>query len=294
MAKDGERPGYRNEVISVMPKNIRVILALFLILLWLWFQSISLKEGRCQNMPLQTSSYSNITLTILYNNIPSAQGLSTAWGFSCMVQGMEKTILFDTGGDGEILLSNMKRMNVDPGQIDMVFLSHIHWDHTGGLSEFLRENSEVTVYLLESFPAEFEDAIKREGAKTVAVREPVQIMTGVYSTGEMGTGIKEQSMILKTEKGLIVVTGCAHPGIVSIVRHSKNWLKDKIYLVLGGFHLMGYSDGQVENIVRQLKEIGIQKVAPSHCTGEAAMRSFKVSWGEDSLDGGCGAVITVP
>jgi 7,8-dihydropterin-6-yl-methyl-4-(beta-D-ribofuranosyl)aminobenzene 5'-phosphate synthase len=245
-------------------------------------------------MPVQTSSYSNITLTVLYNNIPSAQGLSTAWGFSCMVQGMEKTILFDTGGDGEILLSNMKRMNVDPGQVDVVFLSHIHWDHTGGLSEFLKANSEVTVYLLESFPTEFEDAIKREGAKTVAVREPVQIIKGVYSTGEMGADIKEQSMILKTEKGLIVVTGCAHPGIVSIVRHSKNWLRDKIYLVLGGFHLMGYSDGQVENIIRELKEMGVEKVAPSHCTGEAAMRSFEVSWGENILDGGCGAVMTLP
>ncbi|HHE48055.1 MAG TPA: MBL fold metallo-hydrolase, partial [Candidatus Acetothermia bacterium] len=94
-------------------------------------------------------------LTILYDNYPFCPGLRTAWGFSCLVELGEQTILFDTGGSADILLSNMRALGIDPGRIQKVVLSHIHGDHVGGLFGLLEENNAVTVYLPACFPKEF-------------------------------------------------------------------------------------------------------------------------------------------
>lgn len=240
------------------------------------------------------AGHNGIKLTILFNNVPYDKHLTTAWGFSCLIQTPEKTILFDTGGDGDILLSNMKRLAIDPKKITSIVLSHIHGDHTGGLWRLLEENNNVTVYLPESFPERFKDEVKEMGARVVPVYKPIEIYKGVYSNGEMGVSIKEQSLVLRTGKGLVVVTGCAHPGIVAMVRHVKDWLKDRIYLVLGGFHLMGYSNDHIEKVIKELKGMRVEKIAPSHCTGQSAIYLFRKAWGEDFIDGGCGAVISVP
>ncbi len=235
-----------------------------------------------------------IKLTILFNNVAYDNNLTTAWGFSCLIQTPEKTILLDTGGDGDILLSNMRKLAIDPREITSVVLSHIDGDHTGGLWSFLEENNNVTVYLPESFPERFKNEMKEAGARVVPVYKPTEIYKDVYSSGEMGVSIKEQSLVLRTGKGLIVVTGCAHPGIVAMVRHVKDWLKDRIYLVLGGFHLMGHSDDQVKRVIKELKKMGVEKIAPSHCTGQSAIYLFRKAWGKDFIDGGCGAMLSIP
>lgn len=76
--------------------------------------------------------------------------------FSCLIEGLDKTILFDTGGNGDILLANMQRLGLDPEDVDAVVLSHIDADHTGGLGAFLARNPDVTVYMPESLPASFQ------------------------------------------------------------------------------------------------------------------------------------------
>jgi 7,8-dihydropterin-6-yl-methyl-4-(beta-D-ribofuranosyl)aminobenzene 5'-phosphate synthase len=245
-------------------------------------------------LTFSAATYSDLRVTILFNNVPCDQRLTTGWGFSCVVHGMGKTILFDTGGEGNVLLSNMEQLKISPQEIDLVVLSHVHGDHTGGLESFLHRNAHVTVYLPGSFPHRFKDDIKSKGAKVVSVDEPMEICRGVYSSGEMGHGIREQCLILKTREGLVIITGCAHPGIVRMVKHAKEWLKDEIYLVIGGFHLMGHDEREVKAIIAELRQIGVKKTAPSHCTGEAAIGLFKKAWRQDFLDSGCGAVITIP
>ncbi len=230
-------------------------------------------------------------ITVIFNNIPYAPELKTGWGFSCLVEGFGQTILFDTGVDGEILLANMKHLGVDPEVIDVVVLSHIHADHTGGLEAFLRKNANVTVYLLRSFPHAFQQQIKRLGADVIAVKGSMRLFDNVYSTGEMGKGIKEQALILNTSKGLVVITGCAHPGIENIVRKAKQYLKKDIYLIMGGFHLIGAGSSEIKKCIQNLRALDIKKVAPSHCTGEAAIDRFREVWGDDFLPGGCGAII---
>jgi len=235
-----------------------------------------------------------LTLTVIFNNIPFEAHLTISWGFSCLIEGIDQTILFDTGGEGKILLSNMGLMDIDPKSIDMVFLSHIHADHTGGLEDFLKKNHDITVCLPESFPTSFQQAITETGARIRAMDDFTRLFDSVYSSGEMGDWIKEQALILKTSNGLVIITGCAHPGIVNVVREARDRCNDNVYLLMGGFHLGGMTSEQIQEVIRALKKLGVKKVAPSHCTGERAMSMFRDAWGENFLQGGTGAMIEVP
>jgi 7,8-dihydropterin-6-yl-methyl-4-(beta-D-ribofuranosyl)aminobenzene 5'-phosphate synthase len=235
----------------------------------------------------------SLTLTVVYDNNPFDKRLKLAWGFSCLVKGREKTILFDTGGDGEILLSNMGKLGIDPAEIELVILSHIHQDHVGGLARFLDVNPKVEVWLPKSFPSGFKGRIEDYGAKYREVTGPIKICEGVYSTGEIGTWIKEQSLILKTDKGLLVITGCAHPGIVEIVAQAKEQLKEKVYLVLGGFHLGGYSDQEIRGLIEYFRNLGVERVGPCHCSGDRARVLFREEYGENFVEIGVGKQILI-
>ena len=173
-------------------------------------------------------------ITILYNN-ETNQDLKSGWGFSCLIEKKEK-ILFDTGDSGSKLMYNMRKLNIEPEDIDKIVLSHKHWDHIGGLRELLKVNNKPEVFYPESFS------------------KPVEICPGVYSTGALGTCIKEQSLVISTARGNIVVTGCAHPGLENILERAKRL--GKIYGVLGGFHEFSK--------LQRLQ--GIQLIAPCHCT----------------------------
>lgn len=234
-----------------------------------------------------------ITITILYDNYVFGEGLEADWGFSCIIEGTEKTILFDTGTKSDILFRNINKLKVNPEGVELVAISHNHGDHTGGLFSFLKENNEVTVYLPASFPDEFFRRVEKAGSKAVAVDKPVEICKDVTLTGEMGDRIKEQSLILNTNKGLVVITGCAHPGILKIVKKAKEILNKKIYLVFGGFHLLQKSEGEVKKIINQFKDMGVLQVGPTHCTGDQAIELFKEAYGENFVQMGVGRVIKI-
>ena len=234
-----------------------------------------------------------LTITIVYNNVSYDSKLTTAWGISCFIEGLEKAILFDTGGNGSILLANMEKIGIDPKEVGIVYLSHIHEDHTGGLWSFLQENDQVIVYVPESFPKGYKDRVKAATEDVIPVREQMKICEDAWSTGEMGAGVKEQSLIINTEKGLVIITGCAHPGIVNIARQAKNMFAEEIFLLVGGFHLMSYNEEQINDIVKQLKQLGVKNVAPSHCTGDKAIGIFREKWGKNFLNSGCGAKIRI-
>ena len=244
-----------------------------------------------ENTP--TTAAKDLSIIVSYDNNPYKERLTTAWGFSCVIRGTEKTILFDTGGDGSILVTNLEELGINPKEIDLVVLSHIHGDHVGGLPSFLEKNPEVVVYLPKSFPKGFKDGVKEYGAKVVEVQESLKICEEVYSTGELGTWIKEQSLVIHTEKGLILITGCAHPGIVKIVNQAKDLVKNDVLLVMGGFHLGGESKGEIEKIVSSFRKLGVSYVGPCHCSGDAARQLFKEEYGENFINIGVGRVVTM-
>ena len=230
----------------------------------------------------------DLNLTIIYDNNPYNSELETRWGFSCLIEGIEKTILFDVGGEGSVLLSNIEKLDINPNIVNMVVLSHVHYDHVGGLPDFLRKNSNVTVYMPRSLPQSIKDEVKNADAKLVQVHDFIKICKNVYSTGELGSFLKEQSLIIKTSKGLVIITGCAHPGIVSIIKKAKKELKTDVYLVVGGFHLCWMNTWQIKGIISSVKEEGVKKVAPSHCSGDLARKLFAKVYGKDFILVGVG------
>jgi len=240
-------------------------------------------------------NFKDSTITILYDNNRFDPRLKTEWGFSCLVRGLGKTILFDTGGDGAALLFNMRQLGIEPAEVDAVVLSHIHGDHTGGLGGFLEKNSHVVVYLPGSFPGNFKKAVMSLGARVEEVLEAKELFPGAYTTGELGGGIREQALALKTTEGLVVITGCAHPGIVSMVRKAREITgEDRVYLVIGGFHLGGEPPSRIESIAKEFRLLSVQKVAPCHCSGDGTRKVFRQRFGADYIESGVGKIITLP
>jgi 7,8-dihydropterin-6-yl-methyl-4-(beta-D-ribofuranosyl)aminobenzene 5'-phosphate synthase len=233
-----------------------------------------------------------LTITIVYDNNEYDERLKTAGGFSCLVERGDLTLLFDTGGDVPTLLSNMEVLELDPRDIDIIVLSHIHGDHVGGLTGILGVNQDTAVYLPRSFPASFKEQVKPH-ARVVEVHEPMEIAEGIYTTGELGAGIIEQSLVLVTGRGLVVITGCAHPGLVNIVAKAKEITGEEVYLVMGGFHLGGASQAAIEGIVEDFRELGVQKVAPCHCSGDLARSIFEREYGEDFIRVGIGSRLEI-
>jgi 7,8-dihydropterin-6-yl-methyl-4-(beta-D-ribofuranosyl)aminobenzene 5'-phosphate synthase len=232
-----------------------------------------------------------LTMITLYDNYQHDPDLKTGWGFSCLVRVKDKNILFDTGSDSPTLLGNMNALNIDPKEIDIIVLSHIHRDHTGGLFGILKENSDLTIYLPESFPQDFKKGVESYQAKVMEVDDSATIYENVITTGELGTSTKEQSLMVKTDKGLAVITGCAHPGIVEILREARMMTGEDIYLVLGGFHLAELSDSELKEIIRSFRELGVKKVAPCHCSGDRTRELFKEEYKEDYISNGVGKII---
>jgi 7,8-dihydropterin-6-yl-methyl-4-(beta-D-ribofuranosyl)aminobenzene 5'-phosphate synthase len=219
----------------------------------------------------------NLTISVVYDNQEYDPKFRLGFGFSGIVKYKDRYLLFDTGGDSPTLLENMETLGIKPSQISSVVLSHIHGDHTGGLLGFLEKNSNVNVYVPASFPSSFKDEIKSTGASLTEVDEPAKISNNIYSTGELGTFIKEQSLIIDSDKGLIVITGCAHPGIVEIIKKAKEQHNKSVYLA----------------IVKEFRKLGVEKVAPSHCTGEPAIHAFTEEYGDNFIKSGVGRIIKI-
>lgn len=254
--------------------------ALFLVTFWFGAEECyAAKKGEKMDGPI---------ITVVFDNNPYKKGLETGWGFSCLIEGMEKTVLFDTGADGSILLDNMEKLGIDPEIVDTLVLSHAHSDHVGGVYSFLQKNRKVTVYVPESFPESFKDHTRQYGAHIIEVKESVEILQKVYSTGEMGDWMKEQSLIVRTPKGMVIITGCAHPGVVNIVKRAKEMFDDEVLLVMGGFHLMGKSRSEVDTIISDMKKLGVRYVGPCHCTGDKARELFQQAYREYFISIGVG------
>jgi 7,8-dihydropterin-6-yl-methyl-4-(beta-D-ribofuranosyl)aminobenzene 5'-phosphate synthase len=272
-------------------------LAIAVVLLAAGMQQDFNHNGRKQMQRAEPNSLTvdvnNISITVIYDNNPYKEGLETSWGFSCVITGTKKTILFDTGGNGQLLLENMSKMGIDANDIEIVVLSHIHGDHTGGLEGFLKKNPKVTVYLPESFPKGFKKKITSLTAKVVEVDKQTEICKNVYSTGQMGTFIKEQGLVLRAEKGLVVITGCAHPGIIEMVKTAKDLFDEQILLVMGGFHLEWATKNSIENIIKAFKDMNVKYAGPCHCTGNKARAIFAEHFGDNYINVGVGRTVRI-
>lgn len=240
---------------------------------------------------METLSLTDLRITVVYDNYPFQEGLETAWGFSCFIEGAEQKILFDTGGKGPILLSNMEKLGFAPQDVEVLVISHNHWDHTGGMADLLEQHHDLTVYLPHSFPADMKKTVKKHGARLVEVTDALEICPGVYSSGDVEGRIREQALFIRTEQGLIIITGCAHPGILNIIHTAQELLQDDILLVMGGFHLKDDNSETVANIIADFKSLGVKYAAPCHCTGDAARQTFEQAYQNHFIRIGAGKIM---
>ncbi len=235
-------------------------------------------------------------IKILFENKRISNAFFLGWGVSYLI---EDRILFDTGEEWDSLLNNMNVMDVAMNDIKKVVISHEHFDHTGGLWEILRKNHGLDLYICQGFDRRFKDKAKLYGCNIVEIGDSfTRITDNIYTTGQIETAlgfdyIVEQSLVLDTDKGLTIVTGCAHPGIINIVKRVKENMKKDIYLVMGGFHLLDEPVKKIEGVINELKTLGVRYVGPSHCTGEDAERIFKESYMGNFIDIKAGKTIEV-
>jgi len=232
-----------------------------------------------------------VDITVLYDNYVCTQGTKADWGFSCIIQGTEQTILFDTGTKPSILAANINILEADLSEVKTVVLSHSHRDHTGGLGWFLEKNSHVKVVMPCEFSSSFTNDISEAGAVPVIAADAGPVCTDVFVSGCMGDRIKEQCLVINMKKGLIIVTGCSHPGIVSMIRKVRKEFSRPVYAVIGGFHLMSASDAEVETIIQAFRDLGVEKVGATHCTGDRQISIFKTAYAGDYLPMGTGRVL---
>ncbi len=234
-----------------------------------------------------------VKTTIVFDNYAYLEGFQTLWGFSCFIETEETTFLFDTGSNGRVLLQNMQKLGIDLKKAEALVLSHPHWDHIGGVDSVLEVHPDMHLFVPDSLSKHLiRDLDMQTLGVTVVGESPQQLLPSVYSTGVMGD-VGEQSIVIDTEKGLVVITGCAHPGIEHIAARSMEMLQKPIYLLMGGFHLLHEDAARISEVIGTLDELGVQYLCPTHCSGDLAISMFKSYFGDRCLQGGTGRVIAI-
>ena len=253
------------------------------------------KKGQAMTAIRQNGSngeLDELSITVVYDSHVCVGGLARGWGYSAYVTGPEEAVLFDTG-PGPVLLENMERLEIEPEAIGAVVLSHVHPDHCGGLCSLLEANPDVTVYVPQPPAREQMECARSSGTMVVEITEPCDICPGVYSTGPLGMWNKEQSLVVRTPAGMIIIVGCAHPGIVKILDRAKELFGGDIALVMGGFHIESSGAGTIEKIIAAFDKLGVKHVMPGHCCGDRAKDMFDSHFGANYIISGAGTRITL-
>jgi len=207
-------------------------------------------------------------ITIVYDNTTLKPNLVADWGWSCFIETEGRNILFDTGGNGKILLENLINLDIYPEIIDDIVISHPDFDHIGGLSTFLNLNQKAVVHIPVSFRG------IRYNNEVKYYDKPTQIYKNIFLTGELDK--REQSLAIKTERGLVLIIGCGHPGIGKIIDSISKF--GNIYAIIGGLH--GFDEFEIlENI---------EKICPAHCT--KYKEKIKSLYPEKYIEGGIGEI----
>jgi 7,8-dihydropterin-6-yl-methyl-4-(beta-D-ribofuranosyl)aminobenzene 5'-phosphate synthase len=232
-----------------------------------------------------------VVFTVLFDNYSTDSTLHSNWGFACLVEVSGRSVLFDTGSDGDALFYNIRKLGIDITAIEAVVISHNHWDHVGGLGDVLDNIPGVRLYIPQSFPERFKNAARNQGAEVIGITGPLEVIPGILSLGEMGDNIIEQSLLVITEEGNVLLTGCAHTGVLDIINNAAEYTGSPPYMVLGGLHLKGKSERILREIAEGVREQGVKRAAPSHCTGDRGREIFADAFGADYIEIGAGSII---
>lgn len=234
-----------------------------------------------------------VTIKVIYDNYVNVNGLKSDWGYSIVIEGLDKEILFDAGTNPDIFEFNFGKMGLDASKIDFLVLSHEHGDHTNGIPAFVKMKKDIPVIIPDSFSGSFKKRMASFGLEPLLVKGPAKICENLFTSGEFDYMIPEQALVLNTKKGLVVITGCAHPGIIEMLKQIKSDFNKNIYIVFGGFHLLQKSDKEMKEIITEMKALGVVKCGATHCTGDKQIKMFVAAFGENYFELGVGNTIVI-
>ncbi len=236
-------------------------------------------------------------ILILYDNKSTGNVLRPGWGFSAWIEHDGKRLLLDVGADVLVFEHNVKAFGINLKATDALVLSHEHCDHIGAISAALHRN--LDVYYPASFSSQFKKQIGDERKKPLwmphPVTKPLGIVPRVRSTGELKgrSEIVEQGLIVDGQDGPVLLTGCAHPGIVEMAKVAADIAGRCPRLILGGFHLLRKKATEVQAITAELKQLGVKRIGPCHCTGKRAVAIPGEAFGDTFIKIHVGTEITV-
>lgn len=242
-----------------------------------------------QNLIFGSLDSNTIKLLMIYNNIGSFNNFESLWGLSTWIENKETAVLFDTGGDTSALWNNIENSGINIKKLSKIVISHFHWDHLNGLPIILEKTNYKPDVFVPNYDLELIQN-KNPKANVYGIKDPIQLNGNLWSTGQMKAttafwSIHEQSLIITHGRSIYLLTGCAHPGIVEIVKRTKTIHPDKtLELVTGGFHLRNNSEQEIMKISNELINLHTNKLAPSHCTGDQAIEIFKREWKDNFID----------
>lgn len=254
-------------------------------------------------------------ITVIVDNT-SDNGVKGEWGLSILIEYEDKKILLDVGASG-LFADNMKKLGLNIEDVDYAVLSHAHYDHSVGMPKFFELNDKAKFYIRNS-AAENCYAKKFFFRKYIGIPKHVlrdhsdriefvagdhELCEGVYLVPHKTAGLDkigkremmfvrtdsgfkpddfshEQSLVLETDRGLVIFNSCSHGGAVNIINEIKSTFPGKhIYGLIGGFHLFNKSEDEIREVARGIADTGIEYVCTGHCTKERAYRILKKELG---------------
>jgi len=253
-------------------------------------------------------------LTVLVDDQTGAPGLAAEHGLALWVDHDGRKILLDTGASGRVLLENAAALGIQLEAAEAICLSHGHHDHTGGLGAVVPRLRGVHLYAHPAaFAPKYarsasgwrsigigvsREALQAAGIRMNLAEGPQEVLPGATLSGEVERDDRlvpqtphlyadgasgrqadlfpdDQALVLRGEDGLLVVSGCAHAGIINHCRAASRLMGDaRLLAVVGGFHLVGASPRLVQSTIDALHELRVKAIHPGHCTGKAATRAL--------------------
>jgi 7,8-dihydropterin-6-yl-methyl-4-(beta-D-ribofuranosyl)aminobenzene 5'-phosphate synthase len=243
----------------------------------------------CLFVGVARASEPELQILVIFDNTSAREDLLRSWGFSALIDFRGHRVLFDAGSDPILLLEHMEKMQIDPKSIEHAVISHQHGDHLRGVYWVFEKNPQMKVHFLDNFPDEAFRRAAAVGMKPHRVKEPFEVVPGIYSTGIVDGQPPEQSLLIETSQGLVMLVGCSHPGVVKLVETAESQRnKDSIRLLLGGFHMLRKPPNEIKSAITRLQDLKVTMAMPAHCSGDLAKQLFQVAYGEQFNTAGVG------